>query len=178
MDNKPKDPLLSAATVLVVLSQIVMIFGMVMLGIGIGALLTVGRAGLMAEVVSAGAPPMAFWLIVLAMLTGMVLLGLAWRFLEELRGIIKTVDAGDPFRHDNADRLNRMGWIAVIGQAIIMPIAALAMWFEPYLEKADKEVHLDGAFDWGTILLALILFILARVFRRGTEMREELEGTV
>lgn len=28
------------------------------------------------------------------------------------------------------------------------------------------------------ILLTLVLFILARVFRQGTEMRAELEGTV
>ena len=30
----------------------------------------------------------------------------------------------------------------------------------------------------GGILLALVLFILARVFRKGAEMRAELEGTV
>lgn len=178
MDIKPKDPLLSAATVLVILSQIVMIFGMVMLGIGIGALLTVGRTGLLAEIATSGAPPMAYWLIVLAMLTGIVMLGLAWRFLNELHGIIKTVDAGDPFRHDNADRLNRMGWIAIIGQVVILPVAALALWAEPYLEKVDKELNMDGAFDWGTILLALVLFILARVFRHGAAMRADLEGTV
>lgn len=178
MDIKSKDPLLTAATVLVVLSQIVMIFGMVMLGIGIGALLTVGRTGLLAEIALSGAPPVAFWLVILAMLTGIVLLGLAWRFLNELRGIIKTVDAGDPFRHDNADRLNRMGWIAIIGQVIVMPVAALALWSAPYLDKVERELHIDGAFDWTTILLALVLFILARVFRHGADMRADLEGTV
>ena len=29
-----------------------------------------------------------------------------------------------------------------------------------------------------TIVLALVLFILARVFREGARMRDELEGTV
>ena len=28
------------------------------------------------------------------------------------------------------------------------------------------------------LIVALLLFILARVFRRGTEMRDDLEGTV
>jgi hypothetical protein len=35
-----------------------------------------------------------------------------------------------------------------------------------------------GGISFGGFLLALVLFILARVFRKGTEMREELEGTV
>lgn len=176
--TKRTDPLLATAKVLVIIVQIIMIFAMVMLGIGIGAVLTVGRADLAAEIAATGAPPYAFWFIMLAMLTGIVLLGLVWRFLNELRGIIDSVDEGDPFRHDNADRLSRMGWIAVAGHVIIMPIAILAIWFEPYFDKAGKDVHFDGAFDLGSILLTLILFILARVFRRGAEMREELEGTV
>jgi Protein of unknown function (DUF2975) len=175
---KRTDPLLAVSKVLVIIVQIIMIFGMVMLAIGIGAIVTVGRADLAAEIAASGAPAYGLWLIVLAMLTGIVLLGMAWRFLNELRGIINSVDEGDPFRHDNADRLNLMGWIGVAGHLIIMPIAILAMWFEPYFDKAGKDVKIDGAFDLGSILLTLILFILARVFRRGAEMRDELEGTV
>jgi len=48
MTTKPRDPLLAAAKVVVILSQIVMVFAMVMLGIGLGALATVGRAEVMA----------------------------------------------------------------------------------------------------------------------------------
>ena len=182
MPSRKTDPLLAAARVIVVLAQIVIIFGMVMLGIGIGALLTVGRAKLMAEIGTAGAPPMSFWLIVLAMLTGMGVLGLANRFLKELTGIIKSVDQGDPFAPENATRLNRMGWIMVTGQLLVLPVAGLALWLAPYIQDAAEKGHLHGQIsfgpDGGMILLTLILFILARVFRRGTEMREELEGTV
>ncbi len=178
MNDKPKDLLLGAAKVLVVLSQFVMIFGMVMLGIGIGAMLTVGQAEVMAEIATSAAPPYAIWLIALAMLTGMVMLGFALRFLKELSGIIDSVDAGDPFQPENANRLNRMGWIAVIIQAAVLPIGALAIWFAPYFDKMHGDSDFEGGLDFGSILLTLILFILARVFRRGTEMREELEGTV
>lgn len=178
MKSIKTDPLLGAAKVVVVLSQIAIIFGMVMLGIGLGALLTVGRAEIMSEIAGAGAPPAALWLIALAMLVGFVILALALRFLKELRGIIDSVDEGDPFRPDNAVRLNRMGWIAVAGQVLVLPVAALAIWLAPFAEHVEKEIHLDGGPDGGMILLTLILFILARVFRRGAEMREELEGTV
>ena len=178
MADKPKDLLLGTAKVVIVLSQIVIIFAMVMLGIGIGAMLTVGQAELMAEIATSGAPAASFWLIALALLTGIALLALAFRFLRELRGIIDSVDEGDPFRPNNADRLNRMGWIAVIGQLGILPIAGLALWLAPYADKVDHAVDIDGGLDGGVILLTLILFILARVFRRGAEMREELEGTV
>jgi len=39
-------------------------------------------------------------------------------------------------------------------------------------------MNIDGGLDGGSILLILILFILARVFREGARMRDELEGTV
>ncbi len=35
-----------------------------------------------------------------------------------------------------------------------------------------------GGISGNGLLLMLILFILARVFRKGAEMRAELEGTV
>lgn len=37
---------------------------------------------------------------------------------------------------------------------------------------------MKGAFDLGGIILAITLFILARVFRQGAAMRNDLEGTV
>ena len=49
MRLKNSDPLLTAANVIVVLSQIAIIFGGVMLAIGVGALLTVGGSELAKE---------------------------------------------------------------------------------------------------------------------------------
>lgn len=178
MTTKPKDPLLGAAKVLIVLAQIVMIFGMVMLGIGIGALLTVGRAEIMSEIAKADAPAMTVGLIIAAMLVGMTLLYLGLRFFKELLGIINSVGEGEPFRPENANRLSRMGWITVIAQLAILPVAGLAAWLAPYMDKTDVHTRIDGGLDFGGIMLTLILFILARVFREGARMREELEGTV
>jgi hypothetical protein len=178
MTIKPRDPLLAAAKVLVILAQIVMIFATVMLGIGLGALATVGRAEFLNQIAATGAPAATAWLIVGAMLTGVAMLCLGHRFFGELGGIIDSVGADEPFHPQNAERLSRMGWIAVIVQLLVLPVAALATWLEPYLEKVDAEISVDGGLDGGAVLLTLILFILARVFREGTRMREELEGTV
>jgi hypothetical protein len=178
MFSKPKDGLLAAAKVVIVLCQIVFIFGMVMLGIGIGAILTVGRAELLAEIATSGAPAATIWLIGLAMLTGIALLALGFRFFQELRGIIDSVDEGEPFRPENADRLSRMGWISVIVHIGVLPIAALSLWLAPYGDKVGQDVDVGAGVDISGVLLTLILFILARVFRHGAEMRADLEGTV
>ena len=178
MFSKPKDGLLAAAKVVVVLSQIVFIFAMVMLGIGIGAILTVGRTELLADIATSSAPTASFWLIGLAMLTGMALLALGFRFFQELRGIIDSVDDGEPFRPENAVRLSRMGWISVIVHIGVLPIAGLSLWLAPYADKVGQDVDVGAGVDVSGVLLTLILFILARVFRRGAEMRADLEGTV
>jgi hypothetical protein len=41
-----------------------------------------------------------------------------------------------------------------------------------------KDADFDFGVSLGGLLLALTLFILARVFRQGAAMREDLEGTV
>jgi Zn-dependent protease with chaperone function len=51
--------------------------------------------------------------------------------------------------------------------------------FEP--AKADGEsssFEFGFGFDFSGIILVVTLFILARVFRQGAEMRADLEGTV
>jgi hypothetical protein len=67
-----------------------------------------------------------------------------------------------------------MAWLSIAVQLAALAAGALTMW----LEEATKEVQANFDVSIGGILLPLVLFILARVFRRGTEMREELEGTV
>ena len=47
-----------------------------------------------------------------------------------------------------------------------------------YLASQFKDATSDFGITLDGILLAVILFILARVFRQGAAMREDLEGTV
>ncbi len=178
--HPPRDLVLSAAQVIVVIACIAVIFAMVLIGFGTAAVATVQHAEIAAKLAAAGAPSFVAWLLVGALLLVEALLYLALRFLLELRGIGNSVKTGDPFHPANAVRLERMGWIAVIIQVMVMPLGALANWLKPFAESLgdNVEIGINGGLDGGGILLILILFILARVFRRGTAMREELEGTV
>lgn len=114
------------------------------------------------------------WAFVGMILTGLVLAGLAWRFLLLLRRIVDSVATGDPFVPENARRLTAMGWITLAGQVIVIPAIFIGAWLSTVLTDADFEFDIS----LGAILLALVLFILARVFRHGAEMRDDLEGTV
>lgn len=178
MQLKTKDPLLAAVQVLLVLARILFVFTNVMLGIGIGAMLTVGRAEVLAKIAEAGAPAGTYWLLVVALVMIMGLVMLAYRFFDELSGVIASVKEGEPFHADNAVRLNRMGWISVAAHALGLVIGAMVAWCAPYIHKIGGHSDLEFGIDGGGLLLTLILFVLARVFRRGAEMREELEGTV
>ncbi len=120
--------------------------------------------------------PLVLSAIVGVLVLGFALLALGFHFLQLLRRIISSVGDADPFIPDNADRLARMGWIAVIIEVLKLPVIALAAFLATQFKPEDVQIDLD--FSLTGLLLALVLFILARVFRKGTEMREELEGTV
>ena len=118
-----------------------------------------------------GAPPTRFlWIFGPPVV---LLLTLGFQFLRTLRRIVVSVGDGDPFTTANADRLRAMTWIALAIQAISIGAILLSVYFGGRKSEIDASM---GAVT-GT-LMALILFILARVFRVGTEMRSELEGTV
>ncbi len=135
------------------------------------------RSRILAEIGKRGTdalPPDFIWVIVgiCALIAATASLG--FLFLRELRRIVDTVGQGDPFIPVNAVRLQRMGWLAVAIQLIAVPAGALAGW-----SSYKAHVHyLDIGFSFGGIFLALMLFLLARIFRKGAAMRDELEGTV
>lgn len=176
--SRPKDPLLLAAWGIVIFACVAIIFAMVMVGIGAITIVTGARSAMLAELAKVGAPPQAVWLIFMVMLMIIALLYLALRFARELLGIIDSVGEGDPFHPENGARLSRMGWIALGGQGLGLVLAAIVVWLKPFIEKAGDTVEMNFSADFGGLLLVLILFILARVFRHGAAMREELEGTV
>jgi hypothetical protein len=116
-----------------------------------------------------------------AMLAGLCGVGLAslvaaGYFLMLQLGIIGSVAAGDPFAPANADRLARMGWTVLAIQVLAVPLGLLEYRLQELLDPDDAIITLSF-FDNG-LVLALVLFVLARVFRHGAAMREDLEGTV
>ena len=120
----------------------------------------------MSEVIGAAAMAVGAGVICIALI--------AWMFTLTAR-IIDTASHGDPFVTVNADRLNHIGFLLLAIQAIGLAVD-IALNMMP-----DKiKDHVSFGFDVSAsgILAALLIFVLAQIFRRGSEMRAELEGTV
>ena len=180
MKSLIKDPLLAAAQI--VIAAVIAIFGLViaLLSVALPAML-LNQQSVLAAIAEEGVivGPELFGAASLVMILFAVILALAIWFLVLLRRIVNTVGTGDPFVSDNADRLARMGWIAIGVQILSLPLGALGLWLASVFEKADNlNVNIDTGVSAEGIMLVLVLFILARVFRHGTALRADLEGTV
>lgn len=105
---------------------------------------------------------------------GIVTLGLIWTMMRKLLAIIASVEDGNPFVRANAMRLKAIGWLMVGLQVVGVPLAIAAGNAADMFGESDTgwDLSLNG------ILAILLVFILAGIFERGAEMREELEGTV
>lgn len=114
--------------------------------------------------------------LMILLLCGAAIMALVFTFLRLLRQLINSVGESDPFIRDNAQRLNRMGWIAIAVELTKIPAGAMALFLASQMETDKLQFGIE--FSLTGFLLALVLFILARVFRHGATMREDLEGTV
>lgn len=172
------DPLLTAARIVVILIIAILWLCAAGLSLGIAVLLTIGRGEVLSRIAEAGAPDAAFWVVIGGFALVVVAILLAIRFFAVLNQIIISVDRGTPFEPANAVRLRRMGWLAVAGQLVLIPLGAIVAWLLPYLERLGEDVSVNLGADPGALLLILVLFVLARVFERGAAMQSDLEGTV
>jgi len=93
-------------------------------------------------------------------------------------GIVDTAIAGDPFVGENAERLKRIGWcllgVMVVEFLSMMVIAAIVP------DNLPEGVNIGGGSEPDPVGLLAVLqvFVLARIFKHGAQMRDELEGTV
>ncbi len=99
--------------------------------------------------------------------------------LFQLRKIIRTLAAGDPFVRSNARRIQLIG-LVVIGLEILKTLINLL--FSLYL-KGNFEIEglgLATSFrpGLGVMFVGLLVVVLGEVFRLGAEMQEEQALTV
>lgn len=170
MNTFAKDPLMgSTRTLLAILFWALIVIGT--LGLLMSPIMAWNATDIEANLArkGLGAETSATMLALTIAIGSVMVLGIAW-LVTYLRKIVATVADGDPFVPENANRLRKMGWIAIGIEALTVLLALVA-------------THVDGSpqtfdFDGGALVLALCLFILARVFRQGAAMRDDLEGTV
>ena len=171
------DPLIATARIAILVVRGLLWFAAAMM-IGLVAVTTFASDAQLAEwgreaaTLGAAAESRTTLAILFTFTLGIVVL--AERFFQQLGAIVATVPAGEPFAPMNADRLQRMGWLAVGFQTISLGANLFSDQARELSDKIDLtlELSLEGIF------LALLLFILARVFRIGAAMRDDLEGTV
>lgn len=175
------DPLLLVGKGIALVCQAVMALGAVAVVIGLPVVVIFQDRIVTEYAEKVGDPAASFpilalvgvLLVVLAILAGLFV------FFGKLRAIIATVGEGDPFVPDNADRLSLMAWIMLGVQILAIPAAAIGYYIARFAEEVDEgSVHMESGLDLSGILIVVLLFILARVFRKGTEMRADLEGMV
>ena len=167
-----KDPLLTAATAATVLARIALVIGMIGLTAALAA--AVFRPDLLATppLIGIGSGkqddiPIASLVVVALTIAAFALL---YDFAARLAKIIATVGRGDPFTLANAARLSRMAWAAIAVQLINVAQTLMTMYLPS--NGMNTPLSLTG------LAVGLVLFVLARVFRHGAAMREDLEGTV
>jgi hypothetical protein len=110
---------------------------------------------------------------------GIMVVGIAGAFvvhrvLTLLLQVVESVQTGDPFVLDNAERLRSIAWWMLGGELLHLVVGALAR----LASTPAQELDLDWNLSFTPWIAVLLLFVLARVFAHGARMREELEGTV
>jgi hypothetical protein len=101
---------------------------------------------------------------------------LAQLIFRALHRVVASASVGDPFIEANATELVHVAWLLLGLQLIDTLIKPVVFLLAPDAVRA----RMHGTFHFSMIGLfaVLLIFVLALIFRRGSEMRAELAGTV
>jgi len=105
---------------------------------------------------------------------GLLAVPLNLAVLKRLVAMVQTVRVGDPFVAANANRLQAIAWLLLAQQMLSLVIGLVGK----FVSTPAHPLHLDAGFSPSGWLALILTFVLARVFVAGTQMREDLEGTV
>jgi hypothetical protein len=113
----------------------------------------------------------------LAAFTGAIAaLALVQFILRALRRVVTSASVGDPFIEANASDLVRVAWLLLgvnVVDALIKPTVYL---LAPAAARA--KIHGTVHISVTGLFAVLLIFVLAQIFRRGSDMRAELAGTI
>lgn len=119
-------------------------------------------------------------MVMIFLVSGAACLILVQFIMRAILRVVESAGDGDPFIAKNADDIAQVAWLllGIYGVQFLTAFAANA-FISASLEKFSfphfghpGEINVTGLFT------VLLIFGLARIFRRGAEMRAELEATV
>jgi Protein of unknown function (DUF2975) len=107
---------------------------------------------------------------------GVVFAVLLLLILRRLRRIVDSAIISDPFVPANALLLRQIGWLvlAINSAQIIFNLAKRLVLAGSEIQPGFNPLNIP----WLGFFATLLIFVLARVFQRGSDMRADLEGTV
>jgi len=108
------------------------------------------------------------------MAIGIAAVPIAYVVLKELSRIVESVRDGDPFSAGNAARLRTIAWALLGLELLHLLVVAIAS----AVSTREVPLRIDGGVTVTGWLAVMLLFVLAQVFREGTRLRDDLEGTV
>jgi len=181
MQDRPNDILLVAGKVLTFIAQGGLVLGGIAISIAAPLMLiyhdtvSIEFAEKVSEISGS-----TFILVTLALMAiAFGIISAAFVFFGKLRAIISSVGEGDPFAPENADRINLMAWLLLAIQVMMVPAMGIGLMFAKWADSVENaDITIDAGLDLEGILMVIVLFILARVFKHGAAMRADLEGTV
>ena len=102
-------------------------------------------------------------------------LALVHFILRALRRVVASAGVGDPFI-ENAVDLVRVAWLLLGVEVIDALIKPMVYLLAPSAVRA--KVHDTVHISVTGLFAVLLIFVLAQIFRRGSDMRAELAGTI
>lgn len=162
-----------------ILAVLILALGAVVLGVGVALV----APGVLAQL---DIPPELLGLPLLPILGfalfavggGLICMIFVLLAVKATAGIVDTAVAGDPFVGENAERLKRIGW-CLLGVMVVQLLTLIAVaGFVPENLPEGMNLNAGSEPDPIGILAVLLVFVLARIFKHGAQMRDELEGTV
>lgn len=106
---------------------------------------------------------------------GLLVFGLAWVLLINLRRVVSSARAGDPFHPRNVTRLR---WVAAAVVALMWVVESTTQLVNHYID-VDPPVQVvnPGPSWWALLAVSLGFLALSEVFREGARLRESEEET-
>jgi Protein of unknown function (DUF2975) len=100
-------------------------------------------------------------------------------FFKRLREVIDSIGLGSPLTFANTQKLRSMAMLLAGVMIIDIILNFTSPYWMPTTQQDSFDIYADAVTSFlGTLLPVLLLVIVARIFHIGTQMREELEGTV